>query len=79
MATEVDGATDCRVTYIEDRFNVIFAREKLQSFFDGAGPDAMSLLSKKLPNGKRVVLIKVSGGGKCVESSERGFVVLLWK
>ncbi len=62
MATEEDVPTDCRVTYIEDRFDTIFARENLQSFLDGAGPDAMSLLSEKLPNGKRMALIKVRGG-----------------
>ncbi len=61
MATEGDVATDCRVTYIEHRFDTIFGREILQPFLDGAGPDAMSLLSEKLPNGKRVALIKVRG------------------
>ncbi len=61
MTIHNDGSSDCRVAYIEKRFDSIFAREKLESFLDGAGPDAMSVLSEKLCNGKRVALIKVRG------------------
>ncbi len=75
MAREQDSLSYCRVTYIEKRFDSIFAREKLQPFLDGAGIDATSVLSEKLPNGKRVALVKVRGEWKCV-GYRKAFVIL---
>ncbi len=59
MTVHNDSSSDCRIAYIEERFNSIFDKEKLESFLDGAGPDVVSVLSDKLANGKRVALIKV--------------------